>query len=114
MLPPEIFHTVPGTARVQFLYFPSSLLFRGEEGDGAGDGETWRDTGGVLGASLRHSALSNLPECVVYQLPNSQVQNLFSLFLFALRKRKMNLLLGTQFLPSYVRENTHLLLRFWQ
>ena len=66
VLPPEIFETVPGTARVQFVYFPNSRLFRGAE-------ETWQDTGPVIGASLGDNAVSRLTNCVVYDMPNTEV-----------------------------------------
>ena len=66
VLPPEIFQTVPGTARVQFVYFPNSRLFRGEE-------DEWHDTGPVIGASLRHTPISDLSNCVTYEIPNTMV-----------------------------------------
>ena len=66
VLPPEIFETVPGTARVQFAYFPNSRLFRGTE-------ETWQDTGPVIGASLGDNPVSDLTNCVVYGMPNTEV-----------------------------------------
>ena len=66
ILPPEIFETVPGTARVQFAYFPNSRLFRGTE-------ETWEDTGPVIGASLGDTEVNELTNCVVYKVPNIEV-----------------------------------------
>ena len=66
MLPAEIFQTVPGTARVQFAYFPNSRLFRGEE-------DEWHDTGPVIGASLYHTPIRDLSNCVTYEIPNMMV-----------------------------------------
>ena len=66
ILPPEIFETVPGTARVQFAYFPNSRLFRGTE-------EIWEDTGPVIGASLGDTKVDELTNCVVYKVPNIEV-----------------------------------------